>query len=515
MVYAGGELPERRGCVDVLTSLAQAFPEMSPRRAPRRGDSDTGTLLQKDYKTDLQQATEMGCLSMVPWGTVAPYVRTELEAYITKMANLTLTLFKFGDTVRDITIEIGRQQVHSKKARKQGPRNKIARGIVTKISQWVLHCFTKYASRLGPKWFDGAKASLRRTAPQVDADDLTSNYVSQFEALGLKTPYSREMCPKSGEECNDWNQTVPGFWSHGAVSGQSLEHIIGFIDQAKAMIQPGDWRLMAQTAQVYGAAGFDSMGTIDNSNWDCEKVESRCEVHPSCARAAAQMLTYPWAGDKKYASSWGDKIKTWMFSKGKFDKDGFHSYCHTQGEGYCWAYTDCIKEMMKWLCHDEATADRCCPSPFVRESCKKDVNSDNCKVCIREETQNQALEEDLTNKVQGPGMPTIERQAPDAATLAWLHPTAEDEKQLDVEDEEKELASQCEVCTMLREMKQPQTGDAIWWMLVYANSVCESNVMFCGEVCGFHSGTGPFLKPDDLDDCEGWRNRCSEKCPNA
>merc|ERR1719195_1391484 len=409
MVYAGGSLPKRRGCTDVLTNLAQQFRRMPPRKAPRRGSLDR-TFVENSYIRSLEEATEMGCLGMEKWGTVAPYIKSEFDEYLKKMDNLTVTLSKFSDTVRDVTIQINRQELHGRKARKRGPRNKIATGIVSKISDWVLHCLSKYASKAGPNWPEGAKASLRRSPPAIDADDLTQHYVSQFEALKIKTPFSREMCPKNQEQCNDWNETIPGFWSHGTISGETLEDVIRFVDQAQAMIDPGDWRLLAQISQVWGATGFDSMGYNDNSDWDCEKVAATCEVHPSCARAAAQMLTSPWAGTKKYASSWGSKIKTYLGSKGKFDEDGFHSYCHAEGEGYCWSYTDCIQEMMKWLCHDEATADRCCPNPWTKQVCKKDVNSDQCKVCLPPNTQmnGEPVEEDNETDHS-----TIARQAPD------------------------------------------------------------------------------------------------------
>lgn len=308
---------------------------------------------------------------------------------------------------------------------------------------------------------------------------------------------------------------MPGYWTEATVVGESLQFILIAVDALRNTTNLGDWRYLAQTPSTFGAVGFDSPGTIDNSAWQCERVEATCKVHPTCGRIAAQMLAYPWGGHRKYSPDWLGRIVNWVNEKvGSFDNDGFHSFCHTPGSGHCWSYTFCLEEMLKWLCHADETADHCCPNLIVREACKNSPNSNECQVCVPHPAPDNIPAQPTQLRLPE-WVPKVEPKIVPQSILRWLHPTAEDEAQNVMIEEEEKLAKKCQICSVLKNMKQPAQGDAIWWLLVSVKEVCNDNIMLCGQICGLYTGEGPFKEPDEMDNCEGWTKQCNELCPNS
>lgn len=236
----------------------------------------------------------------------------------------------------------------------------------------------------------------------------------------------------------------------------------------------GEWRLLAQAPIAYGASGFDAPGVVDNSDWHCNKTVETCSVHPRCARAAAQMISRPFM-QKKYASSWTAKTKTYLFSNATFDADGFHSYCHGTQDAYCWSYTGCLKEMMNYLCSQEETAEHCCPNPVVAAACKANVNSVGCSVCEK------------TADPLEPVVPTFKVPAVSEETLAWLRP-----------GKAEAHAAECALCGAVRALGK----ESPIWAGVSILRECSEKGEECRELCGLEDDAGDFAK------CEGWESRC-------
>merc|ERR1712187_15011 len=298
-------------------------------------------------------------------------------------------------------------------------------------------------------------------------------------------------------ECDDWNRSVPGYWHTARIHGATLNATINAVQNASDMLLPGDWAPIAQTPALYGAVGFDSAGVIDNSEWECENTTQICEVHPKCARIAAQMIQYPFAGDKKYASSWSDKISTYTdvaetgflskFNSFKFDSDGYHGYCHSPGEGYCWSYTACLREMMKWLCSQSETAEHCCPSLEVRDACQNDVNSKECNVCLSIEDKGD-FEEDRQVIMQGRELTS------DSEVMDFLHPDATDLALYAEEEQQKHAQLTCEICEQL------SVASVKAWAFIDMD-VCGANRELCAAMCGYSM---------DLENIDEWEP-CNEE----
>lgn len=230
------------------------------------------------------------------------------------------------------------------------------------------------------------------------------------------------------------------------------------------------------------------------------------------------MIAYPFSGDKKYASAATAKIRTfWGQKNGQFDEDGFHNYCHVPGVAYCWSYTYCLEEMMKYLCSQPETAGVCCPDNQTAAACRDDVNGEECKVCLPTDAPPLTVDESEFNMTEFLSyLPPAREPTPlDEATRTWLQPSAKDIAESQSAAAAESLAQECQVCAELRSLRPPSQGDAQWWLSVASGAQCSAHREFCGQVCGLYDGQGAFKEPDEMSDCKGWTRRCSEQCAGA
>eukprot|EP00930_Biecheleria_cincta_P056617 TRINITY_DN42699_c0_g1_i1.p1 TRINITY_DN42699_c0_g1~~TRINITY_DN42699_c0_g1_i1.p1 ORF type:complete len:1098 (-),score=183.94 TRINITY_DN42699_c0_g1_i1:17-3310(-) len=515
MIFAGGDMPKRRGCEELAYRMADVFVELSPRNPEMKPKNKKA---RQQYAELRKQAGLLGCQHLVQWGATVSKAHEKIEQDISSMQSLHLNISYNAAGSRLVELD-----VHSEsQERKTRRHRRMPRDVMSALSQWVMHSVTKYASRSPVDMFQGVLKSLQTTNPRIDAFSLAQSYWKQLQDQGIASPFSDVLCKRNGDEhaeaCDEWNSSVPGYWASASITGQSLEHILKLVRDLEAAAAPDDWRLLAQSSAAFAAVGFDGPGIVDNSDWKCDRVAATCSVHPTCGRVAAQMLAYPFGGDKKYASAPTSKIRTFFGQTlGQFDGDGFHSYCHAPGTAYCWSYTYCLEEMMKYLCSQPETAGVCCPDAQAAEACRDDVNGDGCKVCLPTDAPPLTVEEKDVNATEFLSYlpPTREPTPPDDATLRWLQPSANDIAETQSAAAAELLTKECQVCSELRSLQQPSQGDAVWWLMVSTGAQCSAHREFCGQVCGLYDGKSAFKEPDEMSDCKGWTQRCSERCADT
>mmetsp|Transcript_117592 Transcript_117592/g.379531 ORF Transcript_117592/g.379531 Transcript_117592/m.379531 type:complete len:922 (+) Transcript_117592:74-2839(+) len=468
-------------CTGIAAKMVEAFPKLSPRGANRQD--------LKAYEELLKKAGELGCQHLELWGRSGPKMQHGLKERLSALPRLEFALQKqregshrglkaFADVHR-VTIE----------AKEKSPRRLMKgaeKSVIEELTNWVLHTTVKYSAREAGDHGEVAKGvlkSLARTPPATTASVLSNDYWQQLDGLGVPSPFGSALCKGAAAtddlKCGNWTEDVKGYWEFARVVGPTLEAVTAAFEAAFQEMSPKDVPILAMTPALYSAAGFDSPGVIDNGDWECEHQKAVCHVHPQCGRLAAQMLAYPFnSGAKKYASSSFDKVKTYIKSKGTFDRHGFHSECHAPGLAYCWSYTTCLAEMMKWLCADAATAGHCCPNAKVAAACREDVNGEDCNVCVPPATTGKDFK-----------APTLEPSKLPAESVEWLQGGAED----------AEDATGCEPCRALQKIGV----DKPIWLMVAGEGFCQEDEAACLELCGLSEDA------DEFDQCKGWQETCA------
>lgn len=364
---AGDKPTKRKGCEVVLERIAT---------------TRAGT---KTYQKLQMQAASLGCLSLEPWGAAASRIHVALQEELQKLSDLNFRFInRTGEPLGEAIMRVTRRSIRSQNTSKA---EKLTKAVIDELQDWVFHSLSKYASKSGPDLWAAVRRSLLRTHPKVRL---------QAFADGKWEWSPKSKCRVTGDglhDCDSWNLTIPDHIKEIQIKDETLAMVLGAVEKVQEVANSSDWALLAQTPAVFAAVGFDKIGILDNGGWECGKVEARCAVQPQCARVAAQMLAYPFGGDKTYASSWTKKAQTFASNLwgGKFDSDGFHSSCHVPGGAYCWSYTDCLQEMLKWLCAQNETAGSCCPSAQVAYACREDVNGGGCNVCVKSESDGRVL----------------------------------------------------------------------------------------------------------------------------
>jgi len=222
-----------------------------------------------------------------------------------------------------------------------------------------------------------------------------------------------------------------------------------------------------------------------------------------CGRVAAQMLTYPFHGDKRYATSPLAKVSTWLGQRyGAFDGDGYHSYCHSPGTAYCWSYTYCLEEMMKWLCSQNETAGACCPSDPVATACSEDVNSPGCQICVPTDSPPLKAEDAGSTKEIDPVV--VRTKLVPEETLAWLTGGTTGPAVADTEP----TSAACPIC---EELRAQRAGSGPIWAAVETMASCRASPELCTELC---FGTGS-TSHDEFSTCEAWSERCDKECSSS
>ncbi|CAK0891069.1 unnamed protein product [Prorocentrum cordatum] len=358
-----GKAPKRKGCGELLQIMSQT------------------SARTKKYAKLQEQAASLGCLSLEAVGAAESRILQALQDEFEKMSELSVRFVSNATGHEDQTAVMRVSARESRSSRSVSP-TPVTQAVVEELLDWVFHSLSKYASKSGAGLWAAVRQSLERTPPKIG-----------LKAFGDgRWEWSlRGSCAAAGDglqDCSNWTYSIPGNIKEIQVQNETLAIILSAVEEAREVASEQDWKLLAQAPAVYAAAGFDKPGILDNGGWECDRIEAKCEVHPQCARVAAQMLAYPFGGDKKYASSWTAKATTFASSLwgGKFDSDGFHSSCHVPGGAYCWSYTDCLQEMLNWLCAQEETAGPCCPNADVATACREDVNGAGCKVCAKPES---------------------------------------------------------------------------------------------------------------------------------
>lgn len=364
-----GKAPKRKGCVDLLQLISK---------------TNAGT--KKHLKLQ-EQAKSLGCLSLEPWGAAESRIRQALQDEFEQLPELNIKFVSNAIDQEDLAA-VMRVSVRESRGGRSVPAP-VTQAVVEELLEWVIHALSKYASKSGADLWPAVRHSLERTPPKID--------LRAFDNRWEWSP--RGSCAAAGDglhDCSDWSYSIPDQIKEIQVLNETLAMILSTFDKVREAADVQDWTFLAQAPAVYAAAGFDKPGVLDNGGWECDRVDARCAVHPQCARVAAQMIVYPFGGDKKYASSWTAKATTFASGLwgGKFDSDGFHSSCHVPGGAYCWSYTDCLQDMLNWLCAQEETAEACCPSVEVATACREDVNGAGCKVCAKPESPSMPAESD-------------------------------------------------------------------------------------------------------------------------
>jgi hypothetical protein len=358
-----GKAPKRKGCEELLQVISQ---------------TNAGT---KKYLKLQEQAASLGCLSLEPWGAAESRIRKALQDELEQLMELNIRFVSNATDLEDWTA-VMRVSVRESRSQRSVQPALVTEAVVEELLEWVLHALSKYASKSGADLWAAVRSSLERTPPKIGLKAFDDG----------RWEWSRKgNCAAAGDglqDCSNWTYSIPDQIKEIQVQNETLAMILGAVEKVREIASAQDWTFLAQAPAVYAAAGFDKPGVLDNGGWECDRIDATCAVHPQCARVAAQMLAYPFGGDKKYASSWTAKATTFASGLwgGKFDPDGFHSSCHVPGGAYCWSYTDCLQEMLNWLCAQEETAGPCCPSAEVATACREDVNGAACKVCVKPES---------------------------------------------------------------------------------------------------------------------------------
>eukprot|EP00928_Gymnodinium_smaydae_P011129 TRINITY_DN14146_c0_g1_i2.p1 TRINITY_DN14146_c0_g1~~TRINITY_DN14146_c0_g1_i2.p1 ORF type:complete len:732 (+),score=87.94 TRINITY_DN14146_c0_g1_i2:301-2196(+) len=476
------DVADRKDCKAVLEHMANTFRDLEQPSTVNR--FEYAVRLSK-YKESAEVASALGCQNLELWGRVASSFRNAIRDVLSNVSMLTFRLEgRPGAKTNTVHLNLTNEFARFRKASESGI-------LQTAIHAWILHCASKYAMRNAADdfWVD-VLASLQRSPPLMSAHSLSAEYWEQLGAQGIVTPVDDNRCeelPNGTRHCLDWEANFDGFWSVAVLADESVELLSAIVMQAAQQSSTGVWTIVAQNPVTYSAVGFDSPGVVDNSDWDCDQTDATCAVHPQCGRMAVQMLQYPFGGNNTYAHSWTRRAMTFMTSpKGSFDADGFHDVCHVPGSAYCWTYTTCLQEMLKWLCHDAETADLCCPNDDVRKACYRDVNSDECgAVCSRPAAHDSPT-------------PTVDPRGVSADELAWIHPTQED---LLAEQAAREASALCDVCSSISSL-----GEQLpIWAVVSMTPACKRDEKLCMDVCGFKS------QADDLDECSQWSDRCKQQ----
>eukprot|EP00929_Paragymnodinium_shiwhaense_P095254 TRINITY_DN56275_c0_g1_i1.p1 TRINITY_DN56275_c0_g1~~TRINITY_DN56275_c0_g1_i1.p1 ORF type:complete len:1176 (+),score=306.51 TRINITY_DN56275_c0_g1_i1:101-3628(+) len=493
VVFAGGEaMPERKGCKDILVSLANLYDNLPP-----VGFKDSRKKLENysnmnKYQKLLKEASRLGCQSLLKLGPALAIVKKNIRNAFEDTENLHLEITL--NTDEDGKVKEGKMKksvVVNLKLDREDRKH-----VNEDIFKWLAHTFQKYAAKVSgdekwSKWSSLVSKSLTKTPPQVDSATLWPWFQKQLEAQNVTGP-----------------ETEGAEWQYGSIAEDSMVAAQHAILNASAELDPEDLFSLGQMTATYGATGFDSPGVIDNSAWTCEWKERTCDVHPQCARIAAQMIAYPFAGDKKYAGKALAKIGTYVKSQwGSFDADGYHSFCHSPGTAYCWSYTDCLREMMNWLCAQEETAGVCCPNAKVALQCRANVNGDGCDVCTTHEAEpkmaevvNMTYDFEEDERLEAPLQEPLEVQP---RVMRWMKPTQrdmdEDAAAVKALKVAEEAAEQCSACSELSEYH----SDTPMWAVVSVFDSCRDDIAMCAKLCGLK-----LKKADDFDDCKGWRQRC-------
>jgi hypothetical protein len=473
MVFSGretSEMSQRKNCLGIAAKLFSSFDDIS-----LRGPMNKEAL--ELYQSLLNQASELGCLSLQGWGELGSVVNRVLDD---RLSTLPKIYFSIGNKTVVITIDQGNRR---------GGQQKVHRGLRELLVNWALHALSKYAAReRSDKFWAFAEASLRRAPPSIGVFELSAPYWSQLSEQGIASPFdSRHWDGNSS--LAEWSEEDEGYWSEARLSGETLDIMANAILEvhehslSRTAKQDG-WKMLAQTPALYAAVGFDSAGVMDNGAWECEKTKATCQVHPQCGRIAAQMLSQSFGGAKKYAKDWGKRALTFVETSvsGQFDEDGFHSFCHAPGAAYCHSYTNCLREMMKWLCSQDETAAACCPSAFVRNECKKDVNGKGCDVCV-DVPPGTNVSVPAVSSVVPKGLVEVLRAGPEDLEL------------------EKHDAT-CRICESF-EQTFGHT-DPIWTAVSSLPTCSGPSARECSSLCGVPE------QADDFDTCSGWRSRCQQ-----
>merc|ERR1719507_1373426 len=205
MIFAGGDLPQREGCIKVLAALA--------------GSSGTG----------YAKAAQLGCLGYEQWSQTTGQVIKKLTEELSTLSRIYLSITLREDdkpVEKKVTISLVNAQQSRKHKRSQRTHglSSGARGLIGAITKYISHTVIKYTSKDGPNFMQDVKASWRRHAPMLTAEQLSNEYWHQLKEQGLTSPLDPERCSnKGGEyECDDWNATVPGYWVEARIEGPTL-----------------------------------------------------------------------------------------------------------------------------------------------------------------------------------------------------------------------------------------------------------------------------------------------------
>eukprot|EP00931_Biecheleriopsis_adriatica_P086235 TRINITY_DN60947_c0_g1_i1.p1 TRINITY_DN60947_c0_g1~~TRINITY_DN60947_c0_g1_i1.p1 ORF type:complete len:1132 (-),score=226.49 TRINITY_DN60947_c0_g1_i1:59-3388(-) len=490
LIFAGGELPDRTPCQKLLRGLVKDFPSDAEARTKH---------VDSVWSTDFRKVSALGCLGYEGLGQTGGEIYHDMQHALMKLREITFSIklpVMAGRVVAPAKAdgtETYEEREVTVKVRRSPDEEFLARDIV----RYMAHAVTKYSSKLGDSVIDGAKASLRRNPPFFSAEQLSNPFRSQLTAAGIPSPYTPDRCRyKHGVyECDDWNSKVPGYWYKARIAGKTLDAALDTLEATLAKRRPGDLASIAQSPATYAAVGFDSPGVIDNGDWECQNTTQICEVHPKCGRIAAQMLQYPFAGNKQYASRWQDKVITYVqaaeagilssLNNFYFDSDGYHGYCHSPGTAYCWSYTACLREMFNWLCSQPETSEQCCPNQEVRNACKKDVNDEGCNVCwdaIQPEMEfNESADYIYKGEIRN-------------ETLEFIHPDASDLALREAMANKQAAEEKCDVCAYIKEEDENSRA----WAFISNSGACAKKPEICAEVCGFDE---PLDEIDDLAIC--------------
>lgn len=117
------------------------------------------------------------------------------------------------------------------------------------------------------------------------------------------------------------------------------------------------------------------------------RVTTKCNVLPVCSRLAFEKLhhfqnaRYDITFVQGIWKSWGIKNeKSWIMAQN--GQPTVNQKCNinlnAMGPTICWNFSECAAAMLKVVCQEHPL---CCPSVQVRDACKKDITSPECKVC--------------------------------------------------------------------------------------------------------------------------------------
>lgn len=499
IVYTGWaeEDPRQGNCVEIAQEMANLFPKLG-----RGGRSLSQE--HKQYLSRRKRGAEAGCANLERWGKIS-------------------NIFESAET--SLAQELDQKHFHLRVELKDGSAKEVelefgnpedGGSILAALSSWAQSTLIRYATKDPDHFWHGAKESMKRSNPYIEPAHITNFTEGKFTELGIEA----------------------GTWAKAKVQGETLDAVYKYVDAAKsaarralrrentaaalsvsfaqpmvsetvmvanssddedASLNAMVWPLLAQTPALYQSTDFSGAG-VGEAGWaesGCHVPQNQksCAVQPQCARAATQMVSYPFGGFMGYAKGTAGKVRTWLSTSSwtqtsSFDKDGFHSYCHSPGEAYCWSYTFCVEEMMKWLCSQPETADACCPNLATREACAIDVNSGACQVCVSE-TGGEDLEHYKFTR----------REAPPEKMYEFFKP----------EEEEGDTALD-DPCALIQQLvdETPSEREPMW-MLVQMKCDSQKLEKACWDKCfpGVEYNDKE-KKKKQYEGCKGWQEKCAE-----